>query len=68
MDYVEAYAAEEGACEIALDTSEHAHHLISMYQNRGYRFVEYAQWDVTNYRSVVLSKTLKASGAARKDF
>jgi hypothetical protein len=47
-----------GFSEIALDTSERAHHLIQMYEKRGYRFVEYFQWEVTNYRSVVLSKKL----------
>ncbi|MCB0356820.1 MAG: GNAT family N-acetyltransferase [Bdellovibrionales bacterium] len=58
MDYIESYAKENGAHEIALDTSEHAHHLISTYSKRNYRFVEYAQWNVTNYRSVILSKNL----------
>jgi hypothetical protein len=58
MDFVEHHAACDGAHEMALDTSEHAHHLIEIYKNRGYRFVEYAQWSVTNYRSVVLSKSL----------
>jgi len=61
MDFVEDYAAAEGALEMALDTSEHADQLISMYKNRGYRFVEYAKWDETNYRSVILSKALPAS-------
>lgn len=59
MDFIENYAITDGAKEIALDTSEHAHHLISMYEKRKYRFVEYAQWGVTNYRSVILSKTLQ---------
>ena len=47
-----------GASEIALDTSENAHHLLSYYENRGYRFVEYVQWDEVNYRSKTLSKRL----------
>lgn len=58
MDFIEKYAKEAGANEIALDTSENAHHLIEMYKKRGYRFVEYADWEVTNYRSVILSRTL----------
>jgi len=58
MDFVEEYATSDGAKEMALDTSEYAHHLISIYKKRGYRFVEYAQWSVTNYRSVILSKSL----------
>lgn len=58
MDFVEDYGLRSGAKEMALDTSEHADHLISIYKNRGYRFVEYVRWDSVNYRSVVLSKIL----------
>lgn len=61
MDIVENRARDEGAEEIALDTSEHAHHLIEYYKRRGYRFIEYQQWNVTNYRSVILSKKLDLS-------
>lgn len=56
---VEERARETGAAEIALDTAEPAHHLIEMYQSKGYRFIEYVQWDITNYRSVILSKSLR---------
>ncbi len=58
MDIVEARAREKGVVELALDTAEHAEALIAMYARRGYRFIEYAQWDVVNYRSVILSKRL----------
>jgi GNAT superfamily N-acetyltransferase len=58
LDLVEQRARELGAEELALDTSEHASQLRAMYEARGFRFVEYVQWDVTNYRSVVLSKAL----------
>jgi GNAT superfamily N-acetyltransferase len=58
LDLVEARAREVGAYELALDTSEHASHLIAMYEARGFRFVEHVQWAVTSYRSVVLSKCL----------
>lgn len=54
----ERRAAEVGAAEIALDTSEHAQHLIEWYARLGYRFVGHADWASTNYRSVVLSKRL----------
>lgn len=62
MDVVEQEALAMGACELALDTSEHAHDLIALYRRRGYRHVDTQNWDVTNYRSVVLSKTLVHSG------
>jgi GNAT superfamily N-acetyltransferase len=58
LDTVEKRAKELGFREIAIDTSEHADELIEMYDKRGYRFIEYVDWDVTNFRSVVMSKTL----------
>jgi ribosomal protein S18 acetylase RimI-like enzyme len=58
MDVIENRARELGFLELSLDTSEHAEHLIKMYKARGYRFIEYHQWGITNYRSVVMSKKL----------
>jgi GNAT superfamily N-acetyltransferase len=58
LSYIEKRARELHAKELALDTSEKALHLIRMYEKRGYRFIEFHQWDITNYRSVVMSKIL----------
>jgi GNAT superfamily N-acetyltransferase len=59
LDFIERRAAQSGAAEIACDTAEQAAHLIRLYESRGYRFVQYADWrPTTNYRSVVLSKRL----------
>lgn len=58
LDHVEKRALELGFKELALDTSEKAEHLIALYSKRGYRFVGHHQWAITNYRSVLLSKTL----------
>ena len=58
MDHIEAMARRRGLAEMACDTAEGAAHLIAYYSRRGYRFIEHTQWDVTNYRSVVMSKTL----------
>jgi len=58
MDKIEARAGELGAAELALDTSEQAHQLIAMYTKRGYREVDRLNWEMTNYKSVVLSKNL----------
>jgi len=44
--------------ELALDTAEPAHHLRQWYEKLGYRFIQYADWSSTNYRSVILSKSL----------
>jgi GNAT superfamily N-acetyltransferase len=59
IDHVEAMAVECRVNELALDTAEPARHLIEWYQRLGYRFIEYVQWEVTNYRSVVMSKAME---------
>lgn len=58
VEFIESLARQRGIRELALDTSEQAEHLIRWYTKMEYRFIEYVQWDVTNYRSVILSKTL----------
>ena len=60
--HAEAFARQDGAAEIALDTAESAVHLIAWYERMGYRFVEYVDWDITNYRSVVMSKAVTGKG------
>jgi GNAT superfamily N-acetyltransferase len=60
MRWVEERAREKGVVELAADTAEHAEDLIRFYTKRGYRFIEHVRWDVVNYRSVILSKTLSA--------
>lgn len=59
IELIEKKAADEGVEELALDTAEQAIHLINYYSKRGYRFIEYTSWDVTNYRSVIMSKKLQ---------
>ena len=58
IETCENQARQVGAAEIAIDTAENATHLIDRYKKLGYRFIEYVDWDITNYRSVVLSKSL----------
>ncbi len=58
LERAEARAKERGARELALDTAEGASHLIEMYERWGYRQVGEADWIVTNYRSVIMSKEL----------
>lgn len=58
MELMESEAAVSGARELALDTAEDAVHLVRWYERAGYRFIGFADWSTTNYRSVVLSKTL----------
>lgn len=58
LNYAEDYAKVNKVQKIGLDTSEQAEHLIDWYKKLGYRFDQYMQWDVTNYRSVILIKEL----------
>ena len=58
LERVAQSARDDGATELALDTSEHAEHLIALYKKWGYRVVGEADWDATNYKSVILSKAL----------
>jgi ribosomal protein S18 acetylase RimI-like enzyme len=54
--HAEEYAKAKGVSALVLDTAEPATHLIKWYERMGYQFVEYVQWDITNYRSVVMVK------------
>lgn len=63
LEFVEKRAREQGAKEIALDTSENATHLVELYSARGYRKVGNVKWESVNYRSVILSKTLDKPSA-----
>ncbi|MCP4570645.1 MAG: GNAT family N-acetyltransferase [FCB group bacterium] len=58
VEFVENRARQIGLAEIGLNTSEKSDHLIKWYEKLGYRFIEYVDWDLTNYRSVIMSKTL----------
>ncbi len=61
MAFAEDHARAQGMKELALDTAEPALQLIDWYTRLGYRFISYHQWDVTNYRSVIMSKSLTDS-------
>ncbi len=59
MDFVERWAIERGASEVALDTAVPATDLRAMYRARGYRHIGYCDYRPdTNYLSVVMSKRL----------
>lgn len=61
IEFVEDLARSDNAKEIAVDTAEGAEELIAYYSKRDYKFVGHTQWKETNYRSVLLSKTLSHS-------
>jgi len=61
LAFVEDRARTRGVAELALDTAEPAEDLIRFYATRGFRFIEYVQWDSVNYRSVVMSKRVRVA-------
>ena len=58
MKHAEEYGRSRGMKELALDTAEPAIHLIEWYSRLGYKIVGHQQWEVTNYRSVLMGKAL----------
>jgi ribosomal protein S18 acetylase RimI-like enzyme len=58
LDHLERFAISEGDDTIAFDTAETAYSLINYYRKRGYSFADYHQWNDTNYRSVLMKKSL----------
>lgn len=58
LQLVEDRAQEKGVVELALNTSEHAAHLIALYEQKGYRFIEHVQWRDVNCRSLVFGKAV----------
>jgi GNAT superfamily N-acetyltransferase len=58
LNFVEDCARKDGKKELALDTSEKALHLVEYYKKKGYKFAQYWQWSATNYRSIIMAKTL----------
>jgi GNAT superfamily N-acetyltransferase len=59
LDTVERRARETGAVELACTMAEPDVALMEFYFRRGYRLVGHHQWPYTNYRSAILSKTLR---------
>ena len=53
LSEVERVAQAEGVRELALDTSEHATHLIAYYTKKGYRFVEHVRWSTEPFVNIL---------------
>ncbi len=58
LETVEQETRRRGIANLALDTAEGATQLIAMYARRGYKIVGEAKWDITNYRSVIMNKSM----------
>lgn len=61
IDASEEWALSNGHCELALDTAEPARHLVELYLTRGFVLVGHVQWPGKTYRSIVMSKSLRAA-------
>jgi GNAT superfamily N-acetyltransferase len=59
LETVERRAAECGARELGLSMAEPDTALMQFYLRRGYRLIEHWVWPYTNYRSAILSKSLR---------
>jgi len=59
LDAIEAEAVARNIPNLGLDTAEGATHL-TMYERRGFQPVGFVDWEITNYRSVIMNKVLLA--------
>ena len=60
LAHAESWVKRLGFAEVALDTAQSAPQLIAFYVRRGYRSVSSVQWSGKTYRSVIMSKELRA--------
>ena len=58
LDAIESEARKQRVRNLSLDTAKGADHLITLYKRRGFVPVGFADWDVTNYRSIIMNKVL----------
>ncbi|VAW09710.1 hypothetical protein MNBD_ACTINO02-3200, partial [hydrothermal vent metagenome] len=58
VERIEQLAIDLGADELACDTAEHAHRLIAWYTRLGFVRVGSTDWDMVDYKSVLLAKQL----------
>jgi GNAT superfamily N-acetyltransferase len=58
LEAIEATTIALGITNLALDTAEGARHLVDLYSRRGFVYICEADWEITNYRSVIMNKEL----------
>jgi len=58
MDFAEDEAVRRGLRAVRLDTAKLFERLVEWYLRLGYVVISETQWDVTNYRSVIMEKRL----------
>lgn len=60
LQHAEGFVKKLRFSEVALDTAESAPQLVAFYVRRGYRSVSSIQWSGKTYRSIIMSKELRA--------
>jgi GNAT superfamily N-acetyltransferase len=58
LDFAETRARQLNLQLLRLDTAKPAHHLVQLYQQRGYSIVDEVQWEGKTYRSYIMEKVL----------
>jgi GNAT superfamily N-acetyltransferase len=58
LDKIEFTTLSHGISNLALDTAEGATHLVDLYSRRGFQYVCSADWEITNYQSIIMNKKL----------
>jgi GNAT superfamily N-acetyltransferase len=59
LETVERRARELNMAELALSTAEPDQELVAFYRHRGFREIDRFDWGVTNYTSLIMSKSLR---------
>lgn len=59
LETVEQRARDLGMAELALSTAQPDTELVAYYRRKGYRDIDTHDWGVTNYTSLIMSKSLK---------
>jgi GNAT superfamily N-acetyltransferase len=59
LETVERRARELGMAELALSTAQPDSELVAYYRRRGFRDIDTHDWGVTNYVSLIMSKSLR---------
>jgi len=62
---IENYCLSQNGTIMALDTSEKAHNLISIYEKWGFKTVAKTKWKTTNFTSVIMTKPVLANQKQR---
>lgn len=58
LDTIESETRRRGIPNLSLDTAEEATHLVEMYTRHGFTKIGTVDWEITNYRSILMNKPM----------